>query len=410
MLLLLILSNILIITTEFINLPLKTKIPNFKNLSPSKIINTIFSNHLYTILNIGTPNKEIEFYIHLGFHCTSLTSLEFHKKSKSFSEIKTKYISFYNTGIENGIIANETFRINDKITLNNFSFFYSNDSNSNKGILGFKSYENSILIRERNFIFQLKKMNIISSYYFFFNLFNENEGNLTIGVLPHECNSNLYHKDNFVEIYSYLYNFFFQFQIDNILYGKDIIEQNQKVELLYEENYIRGNNQLKIYLLNNFFNEYIKDNKCFIEEFQKELISIYCNKDIKIKEFKNIKFYHKQSNFSFELDYKDLFKEIEDKYYFLIYFGKNESLSYIFGKPILKKYTFVFNQDKNTIGFYKNQKLDSKNNSILIWFLFIISFLTVCLLLIYIIIYKPGRLRRKRLNEIDEDFDYITRN
>ena len=108
-------------------------------------------------------------------------------------------------------------------------------------------------------------MNIISSYYFFFNLFNENEGNLTIGVLPHEYNSNLYHKDNFVEIYSYLYNFFFQFQIDDILYGKEIVEQKQKVELLYEENYIRGNNQLKIYLLNNFFNEYIKDNKCFIE-------------------------------------------------------------------------------------------------------------------------------------------------
>ena len=62
-----------------------------------------------------------------------------------------------------------------------------------------------------------------------------------------------------------------------------------------------------------------------------------------------------------EFDYKDLFINENDIYYFQIIFSKN--LDWIFGKPIFKKYRIVFDQDKNIYGIYNyHQKENKKEN------------------------------------------------
>ena len=134
------------------------------------------------------------------------------------------------------------------------------------------------------------------------------------------------------------------------------------------------------------------------------MISYYCNDDILIENFQNIKLFHKDGNFTFELNYKDLFKKVNGKYYFLMYFQKHNPFSFIVGKPFLKKYLFVFNQDKRTIGYYKI--IPSNNNLFIVWLLIIICFFIIILLGSYILIYRPGKLRKKRLNEIDDEYKY----
>ena len=123
-----------------------------------------------------------------------------------------------------------------------------------------------------------------------------------------------------------------------------------------------------------------------------------------MKNFYDLKFFHKEFNFTFILNYNDLFKEVNGKYYFLMYFKKEGTFTFQLGKPFLKKYLMIFNQDKRTIGFYKS--IENNNNSFFIWILIFFAFLIILLLGGYILIYKPGKFRKKRINEIEEEYEY----
>ena len=61
-------------------------------------------------------------------------------------------------------------------------------------------------------------------------------------------------------------------------------------------------------------------------------------------------------NYIFELCENDLFISHDDKYYFLVIFEGEETADYIhkwmFGEPLLKKYTFIFDHINYKIGFY----------------------------------------------------------
>ena len=80
-----------------------------------------------------------------------------------------------------------------------------------------------------------------------------------------------------------------------------------------------------------------------------------------LKAFPTLYFFNKEYEFTFNLDYKDLFTMLNNKIYFLI-IGRDmeEKNIWSFGKMFIKKYPFMFNEDKKTISFVYLNKFDKK--------------------------------------------------
>ena len=75
-------------------------------------------------------------------------------------------------------------------------------------------------------------------------------------------------------------------------------------------------------------------------------------KFLKVENFKSIFFHSKQLNYTFELNYNDLFLYRNEFYYFLIYFKVNlGDTRWFLGQIFLKKYLIVFDQEKAFLGF-----------------------------------------------------------
>ena len=78
----------------------------------------------------------------------------------------------------------------------------------------------------------------------------------------------------------------------------------------------------------------------------------------------------KELDFTFELNYKDLFYQNEDgNNYFLIIFNnvdeeEEHSEFWSFGEPLIKKYNLIFNPDSKQIGIYaKLNDFDNKEET-----------------------------------------------
>ena len=136
-----------------------------------------------------------------------------------------------------------------------------------------------------------------------------------------------------------------------------------------------------------------------------------------MKYFPPLKFFQYDFNYTFELTYKDLFIEKNDKIILLIFFDQMR-FDWRLGKPFLRKYSFLFNRDTKMVGFYKNQNnkneknetnLDSRWKIILIVF---VIFFAIVILVFSGILIGIYLFRKKKKNKytIDEDYDYTTKN
>ena len=155
-----------------------------------------------------------------------------------------------------------------------------------------------------------------------------------------------------------------------------------------------------------FFDDLTKDKNCFINELNEENDYYYsCNKNIDIKKFPQIKFYLKPFQQEFILNYNDLIIENNNLYYFLIIF-RNYPQGFEVGFPFMKKYYFLFDYDKKSIGIFKkgNQRFNYFN------FLIIIFVIIIIILILYYIYYFRKENRRKRINEVEDNYDYIPHN
>ena len=118
-----------------------------------------------------------------------------------------------------------------------------------------------------------------------------------------------------------------------------------------------------------------------------------------IQKFPNLKFYNLEMKYFFEFNYNDLFIKIDDYYYFLIVFFEKDTKYWILGRPFLKKFQIVFDQEKKLIGFYKT----GINFSLLILILLII--ITI-ILIIYIMKFALKKSKRVKASELTDSFDY----
>jgi hypothetical protein len=164
-------------------------------------------------------------------------------------------------------------------------------------------------------------------------------------------------------------------------------------------------------------------------------------------EFPDLIFKSTQLEYNFVLKNKDLFEQIFDKYYFLIIFKNNVTITasdfWYLGEPFYRKYPFSMNLDAKTIGFYLNEGANGKKsnstkdnnnkikstdddgenkndindtndtndnkgmNKILKYILEIIVVIIIALLAYYIGV-TVSEKRKKRANELkDENYEYM---
>ena len=430
----------------------KSQIPNTdKNISA--LFRSLIYNHIFIEVNIGSPKQNVEVFLRS-------TTTDFYISEKNKSDIKTscpepiiydvgsdldKFYDKYNSEsleiteettddypIENGVgnVSYDIFNFidnNKKLIDKKIKFvLYKSTLGYTPGVIGLEAVLESE-DKKYNFVDQLKSNDIINSYFWMINYTSDYEGNFIVGEQPHVFD-NYFDKEELSFSYPFLYDDFFDWGLsfDDISFNGVNFRQFHDTVFEYELNYIKGNIELERQL-DIYFNESIKNKTCFKEYINYPYppnIFYYCKKDLyedNMKYFPSLRFFQYELNFTFELNYKDLFVDRDDKIILLIFFD-NAKFDWHFGKPFLRKYAFLMNQDTKIIGFYKNknnwqknedekkEKDDMKKQIQII--LFIILLVIVLVLLIFSGIFIGVYLfkkKRKSKYRIDEEFEYTAK-
>ena len=385
-----------------------------------------------------------------------------------FFDSKNKCTSLLNdtcaTNPNNEIISKEKF------LTSNLSKIFDSKNSSNicvKGVIGlalpgYTTKKNCSYITEKvkESDSSIKK-EVWSIKYFNPSKKKEFEGQIIIGIEPHEYEPSFYNESNYKQVYNHINEVEFiddydqrwaatyveyKLKFEKVFYYKDnhnhIIENEVNISFTDGKEAVLDFNigMIKcpsVYLTSikeNFFKKYIDSNACQEITFSDHCHTLVCDKgklNVDIKQFYEsfpiLYFYSFDLNYTFVLEGKDLFLENNNKIYFMI-FTKNERIfNWRFGEIFLKKYFFTYNQETKKIGFYDNNInqninedpsiIDNSNNGKIktgTIILIIGIFLLVIEIVVAIIWFKTKRCdknRRKRANELsDDNYDYLAGN
>lgn len=444
---LIIISNIPHMISSFIVLSFNTyqfnqDISN-KELNVTQFFETYFSNIIYTQIQIGSPKKALPILITTSSHGLSIGYLcndnyNFNIKEALYDNKSTTFYKEINSFItypkyEGGYYAKDsiTFSIDldkeskNKITINNISFIYmpkessiNNKNNNICGIMGLSLKYVNYCEEQRNIITNLNKLDVIHNYAYSIHYKNDYEGFIIIGEEPHIAIPNSYNKNDlkkinalsegydsmewkteFTQIYFY----------DNGVKRK--LTEVKAAKFAIEINYILGTNNYKKMIEKYFFEKFLEKNICYYEKIKNQRFSVLiCNDDpsFDINFFPSIYFFHKILNYTFELTKEELFLKYNNKYIFLVFYSDYDIKYFVLGKVFLKKYLFIFNQDSKTIGFYNSFVRTQKNgNSGIFIKVFGIFLIIICCTLGFYLSKKIyEHTRKKRINEINEQYEY----
>ena len=468
------------------------------NYSINNLIYDLFYRDIYTNLYVGTPPQEMLTLIRPDNQTLFFNSKDCNRKKLSFIKDDSNLITkkSFNGGESNSFYKLDTITtINNDLNTKEKNYLYSDtisfyDSNCLHNLNNNQKCKTKITVDKFNFMVeisytsqlcgrlgmgyskftqmhfvkQLKKKKGISNYLMTLQFLEDEKGYLILGGYPHEYEANSkYDSNNLVTINTGSKgNIILPWSVSFIRTYLKLDETNeilvQKYALCYlvfNFGLIKGTEKYKNLILQYFFQDLINKDICKMELTEKTIFDrkassinsngtftmFICNKKLftnnYIKKFPPFKLKHDTFGYIFELTYEDLFKEINDKYYFLIIFPEDHALQWIFGIPFLKKYQFIYDYDSYTIGYYpiyneknlieekennkNNQNNQNKNNSIImnnnnfksINFIFIIPFIIIfCILLIfigYLIRKKLYEKRKRKANELeDDDYEYFS--
>ena len=411
--------------SSYIKLPFKNsrRISSLSaNEPPEKIYEYLFEADITIDLKIGTKPQIIPMSLNLGNKYIYITSnsLNFgiYDKDES-SSFKTNEespladLSYF----KKGIFCNETFIFDseNKVKGNDMSFILTtemvNINEYRKGLIGLQivSYR-----QEETFINQLKNKKLINNYYHFLYFTEEDEGYFIIGNQPHEYDSSKYSFSNFRQVNTKDISQIWELNIINVKYGEtEFFSKNFFLDFNFGMISVGVNVKHEFY--DDFFKKRIDSGLC--EEYIYNDFYIYSciddDKKVKFNELKDFHFYHHELEYDFKFNYKDLFINFNNRKYFLITYKIN-SMTATFGKPFFKKYTIVFNPDNKQIGHYIKEEQMSEEKAEKSYLKTII-FLLIIIILVIIISFLGYLLnkilkRKKRKNELDENFDYFPEN
>lgn len=352
--------------------------------------------------------------------------------------------------------SNKKGNIDSKIKIDNFEMIIQDYKKYKKlcGIIGIGSPRiiTGGLLKLRNlttFIDTLKKYNIINSYSWTFKLYHKEEGRLIIGGLPHEYENDYkrYNQSKYKSINSFLsgdvdFPWSIRFDSINFVNSKNetiYIQQGLRSLLAPNLGFIISEEAYRNLILENYFQDLINKKICILERTSKTNFNranynfgtsgiyevIHCNKSlIDAKDhFPSINFEHKEQNIIFSLSFPDLFRLIEDRYFFLVIFPENyyrvKSSFWYLGLPFYQAYQMVFNFDSKTIGVYEQQKkIKTENKDINInkqkkkirfkRTILEIIFGFILVFSAYFIGKTINEQRKKRANELTDDYEYYS--
>lgn len=462
---------LLLFTDCYLILPLKyLPVYKYNDSNPIDIMQSIVSTKVYVDIDMGTPQQSVEIPLDFDsndFYISDNPEKDFAEYPKLFSDIK-----FYNLSKSNSkITLEDIYYDGDNFELGEYcqESFYLDKKKYELGIyipiklkypesggigLLLKSSSAATHTTEKTFLKKLKDKNLINDYYWsiFYNsktTTEEEKGFILLGSLPDELGLDLgyYNKDYFnknnlqdvrAELSSGIVTTIFKMDEISFYEGNNInkiidnFPTNYSYILDVKLNYHSSGIEAPNILLKNYekiFEEFISKKECFKDQFYngEKKTFFYCknNKDT-IEKIKNVfplfNFLSKDLQYSYTLDVNDLFFEKNDYVYCLVYFPNSEFLGkkWVMGKPFLKKYQFYFNPEDTHIYFYSNKNEERKeenneNGNISIGMIILIIVITIIVMsIIFILIFKfylyDKYFRKKRANELDDDYDYTQKN
>ena len=375
--------------------------------TPDEILLDLVETEYYIKIKIGIPYQELKVNIEFTNFIFYISGDEKYKKYNPKLSSSYKLYS-PNEKIEEfdlyikGILSNETIYFNNK-KYEDFFFVLSKNSTkkskmypSSIGLgISTKIYSKySIAINFINILYLQKK---IKSNSFFINQINENEGQIIIGNLPHEYEKikNNFQKFEVAYSDSVSFNNYWCTEFDKIKYNNLSYYENYMILFDFNlEGIIIGNFYFEL-LKRDFFQYYIDKNICF-ENTVGDYNYFYCDKNnkknIEFDKIYNFSFINKNFNETFEVSYKDLFKEKGDYIFFLAIHNIRLSSTFILGRLFFNKYQLGFNYDKKMIYLYKNQlNKKGKSNFLLIFIIIFLLIIVFTLLYYYFFYFKTKR-------------------
>lgn len=471
------LSYIIVLPFNNINSYEKNNTENYLNeFTQQKYITSVSIGTPPQTININLLTNDYRFYIANEICYENSISFYNYSESSTFKTILPASSPF--DDLADASTANDKVSFYDNINLTTnkttddfFFFFYKKyrfkeNSNIYCGVIGLSiNRENLDLdyLDDDDYlptIFStLKKYNFITKHSWTYEFFDKNnydnnfiknktiinkyDGYIILGYYPHEYNPSIYSGHNLLNIYTdkNSYKFIWNFNFRNIYYYTNKTKVSNKedyminldekqVELLFTINYIISTKEYFESIQKNYFDYYINKSICSINSFKKDYSQykiISCEKGKftinDIKKFPSIYFTHVEFNYTFVLNYDELFEENNNKIYFLIYYQESNLNLWKFGKLFLKKYHFSFNEDSSTIHFYsdydeillrkkglkKNENKSNKNVAAIIILCICLFIFSVVLGLFIgkIIAYKNDK-KKANANELEENYDYFS--
>ena len=321
-------------------------------------------------------------------------------------------------------------------------FFYSknNSLEINKDgkaclLIGMQLTSSYNCLPNSNFISLLKENNIIKDSNWAIKYYKDNEnkneydGEFIIGALPSDYLKNGYDKNQLIisNVLDYKYYQDWELQFKSIFFFKQNSENNENInniDLDNNDNIILVDSNVKIEFdidiklilgtkkyyksINEYFFMKNKD-KCENQILDKKYGIFICSKNLEVNDFPTLYFYNHIYNYTFQMNYTNLFLDIDDKKYFLIVFDETKPDIWTFGSLFLKQYFFVFNTNEKTIGFFNNEiKIEKNSAKIWIYVLFVFFILITGFGGFFLGKKVYYKVRGKKIYELNDGFIYKT--
>ena len=465
----------------FLVLPFNTIFIKDNSINDNDFHSILIQNEIYVNLSIGTPKQNFisilkmdkyGFIIYENAFNYSLSDsyesvdedlrISWMYDCDSFPSIDYFYFSYFNSykDLEN-FIKNKNANIYNKTRINKIPFLRISEKNgtSNKfnkqynkyGIIGLK-YNSNSYFNAPELVKSLKSIKEIKNYFYTFkfekNLINNFIDNNNKGyfIIGEDLTDNIQEKEEIKYIYceefggtiewdikfdSIYVEFNKEKQTENNLKYKEV---KKKAQIFVNYPYLVGSSEYFLYIKENFFNELVEKNICFINNIIKDEDKFYSYKcDSKSKDFfeyldkfPNLVFENKIFEFNFTFTKYDLFtynsfNNSDTFLYFLIIKNWDIKYSYydwVIGIPFLKKYRLSFDYESKRIGFYKNEgkmfeekQENSKFYQSIYFKIFIITILIFIIFILGMIFQKNlNKNRKKKANELDDDYEYNSYN
>ena len=433
------------VSSEPLKIPFKTRFKK-ENMNKDNVMQMLINNDIIANISIGSNNQTIEVNIKsqkdssfiLSDSCPqNIYATKFNANNSETYEKLLEKKNYYMYEFDVATLSKDNLILmleNDKkVIVNDFKFMLANNlwNDFQKymgGVLGLILSNKVDDPKDTDFITQLKSNQIINSYVFMLDYKDNYNGIFLVGDYFHDFD-NHYNEKDFMKMNAgkdkEKYKIW-EIKIDKVLSKNQslIVQNNTYLQMHYEMGIFASPDFYHNYIKENFFNKYLDEGIC-AEILNLEDITIFnkynyivCNKtNFQIESFPDLIFFNSEINHIFTFNYKDLFYEFENRYYFLVVFPiYSITVEYWYvGKPFFVKYKLFFDKDKKMIGLYENDYQDEEGeeqiiieNSSNFYIVYIIIIIILIIILIgvlyYFLIIK--RTRKKRANELEENIDY----